>query len=131
MTLQVLSWLNSVGPEEADLLVRLCRDDPDGNDATFYILEHAANRLQIWRCADGLVLTQLLTNAKGKELFVRGIVGRGILRVLAELADDLKIIGKSFGCSYIGGNNMRPALAKLYDKLGALPVYTYYELEID
>jgi len=131
MTLQVLSWVADVGPEEAELLIKLARDDPDGNDATYYILEHQANRLQIWRCADGLVLTQLHTNANGKELFVRGIVGRGILRVLSEAASDLKAIGRSFGCVSIGGNAMRPGLKKLYDALGASPVYTYYVMEID
>lgn len=131
MTLQVLSWLNEVGPNEAALLMKLARDDPDGVDATYYILEQQANRLQIWRCADGLVLTQLLPGVVGKELFVRGIVGRGILRVLKEAAADLKKIGRSFGCVSVGGNAGRAGLKKLYDELGASPVYTYYKMEID
>ena len=131
MTLQVLSWVAHPGPEEAELLIKLCRQLNDDTTPEWILLEHAANRAQIWRCMDGLVVTQLHTNPDGRELFVLGIVGHGIIGALEDAASDLKEVGKSFECSAIGGHVSRPGLKKLYDALGAEPVYTYYKMEIE
>ena len=129
--LAALTWVGQVEPEDIEKLEALAKTTPEGSDATWIVLEHAANRLQIWRCADGLVVTQLLTNPNGKELFVYGIVGRGIIGRLEDAANDLKQIAKSFGCNKIGGNVLRKGLEKLYLALGARPVYTYYAMEVE
>lgn len=129
--LAVMTWVSQAEPEDIAKLERLCKEVNDGSDVAWVLLEHAANRLQIWRCADGLVVTQLLTETNGRELFVYGIVGRGIIGRLESAANDLKQIAKSFGCNKIGGNVLRPGLAKLYEALGARPIFTYYAMEIE
>lgn len=65
----------------------------------------------------GLVLLQTVEHPSGRELFVRGIVGRDILTRGEEIMADLREIAAARGCRWIGGEAISPALARAYRKL--------------
>jgi len=128
--LQVLSWPEEFTTDELHLLFKLAKQLDDGLKLEDYIRLVEEQKLQIWRCGQGLILTQTTISGGKRQLEVYGIVGRGILSVLDEACADLKVIAETFQCESIGGQVARPGLQKLYEKLGAAPVFTYYQLEI-
>jgi hypothetical protein len=77
-----------------------------------------------------LVLLTRVEEKSGNELFVYGLAGKGIIKDGREIMSDLKEIARALDCSKIGGNSVRPAMERVYRRLGMRPAYTYFNLEV-
>lgn len=127
--LKVLSFAKTLDAADIVLLEKLARQ-PNSMSLEQLLLERSLHRACVWKMPKALVVTQTLENGDGRELFVYGIVGRGMLRVLDDLAEDVRQIALAAKCDSIGGNVTRRGLEVLYERLGATPLYTYYRMEI-
>lgn len=128
--LEVLQFVRELSAKQTDILIHLCKVEPECGTLESIIDAWFGGRMAIWSTGEGLVLTQINTLAKGRELFVFGIAGRGMIRVAQEIKRDLQVIARTFECDSIGGDVRRPGLKKLYDAFGAEQVSVYYRLEI-
>lgn len=78
---------------------------------------------------DALIIIEIVIRTAGRELYVLGLEGKGIFRNADAIAADLRDLRDALGCRWIGGNVIRPGLARLYSRLGAREVSRYYLME--
>src|SRR5690606_26076328 len=103
LSLKILSFAKKLDADDIRLLEKLTRQ-PNAMSLQTLLTERGLHRVQVWKMPKALVVTQTLENGDGRELFVYGIVGCGMLRVLDDLADDVKAIARAARCDSIGGN---------------------------
>lgn len=105
----------------------------NGEDLTDLLLMVASDGLAVWVPASAprcLVLTQIVNHRRGRELYLYGIVGAGILEVAEEVIADLKVLAEANGCSMIGAQGLVPGWDRITKKLGFRVVATHYLMEL-
>lgn len=130
--MKVLQKVSVPSFQQLAQLENLCSKLWDGTTIEDIEIEIIAERLACYQTKDGnaLVLTEVLTHNNGKELFVFGIVGSGIIRQRHEIFADLELVAKSLSCCWIGAQAIRSGSNWLGESLGFAPVSTRYVKEI-
>lgn len=78
---------------------------------------------QLWSLGNGVLITQTHHHPAGKELFIWGIAGEGIVRKYREIYEALKEYALENGMRWIGGYAPKEGIIKLTTrKLGAIHV---------
>jgi len=130
VNLSFLEYITKFNAADMKLIDKLVRQLDEGDNLTTVMAQHFLGTMNVFRAGEALVLTQTVSVKGHSQLVVYGLIGRGIISNAEKICDDLRTIAKTFGCSSVGGNVSRPGLARLYQTLGAKPVYTFYELEL-
>jgi len=104
-------------------------------DQTPYItvLSRILNReLVLWetKAKLGLVITEVLVHPRGKELFVFGITGAGILPKRDAILEDIMEMAAENNCKFLGASAIREGSNWLGKTLGFTPVATRYIKEL-
>lgn len=118
-----------IGPGDRDLLEELVGVLWDGTSAEDIVLDILLGNLAAWRVDGGLVLTMVCVHPRGRELFVYGIVGSGILAQGREIVRRLREIAAESGCSMIGAQGVPRGWLRAATRLGFAPVSTRYLME--
>lgn len=108
-------------------LEKLCAALWDGTTPDALLADSRSVFFEVWPSA--LIVIQTVEHPAGLELCVVGVVGSGVVSQIEEIANDLRTMRDALGCRWIGGNVIRPGLARLYDQLGAREVSRYYLME--
>lgn len=100
-------------------LDKMCKVDFTEAEPKHYIADAVVGTVQFWDFAKGkgLVMTQILNHPGGKELFVLGIAGEGLVKRFKTLNEILQQYAKFIGARWIGGNVSNLRLVPLYEKL--------------
>lgn len=115
-------------------LAKVCGVSYTGVTPEGLLPELVAGTLAMWRVnggAAGVVLTQILQHPGGRELYMWGMAGKGIIENIETIYDGLKAYGASQGCRWVGGRALRPGLTRVYEKLlGVRPFAAHFVKEI-
>ena len=109
------------------LVEKLCSALWDGTTAEELISDSTCVFFEVLPSA--LIVIQTVKRSAGLELCVVGVVGSGVVSQIKAIANDLQTLRVGLDCKWIGGNVIRPGLAKLYTLLGAREVSRYYLME--
>ena len=100
-------------------LVKMCRVDFTGAEPKHYIADALDGKIQFWdfKHGQGLLMTQILNHPGGKELFILGLAGEGLVKEFKRLNDVLQQYAVFINARWIGGNVSNLRLVPLYEKL--------------
>lgn len=114
-------------------IMRICKLNPLGDKPADVIRKIAGQNLSFWRLrkddADVRLILEIRVHPGGNELLIFGLFGRGLLRHVPECLAFCKLVANKYFCVRITGEVYSKGLMKLYEKLGAKPVFTKYILE--
>lgn len=115
-------------------IVRICKLNPIAVDPKKIIQRIAGQELSFWRLrdekADVRLVFQINVHPDGNELLIWGVFGRGLFGRFADIAEFCKLMANKYFCRYITGEVYSKGLMKLYETIGAKPVFTKYMLEV-
>lgn len=119
-------------PEHKDLIRGLLHKLWDGTRLADVLRKIGEGDLYLFATVDNscLVLTEVIVHPKGKELFIYGITGRGILKNKHEVVEDFKELAKRLDCKWVGAEALRDGWTWLAKGLGFEAVSTRYLKEI-
>lgn len=131
-SLHTLDFVGKVKPRHLDLLVKLRAKCPESPPVLDLIFERDRNLISFWDVdKTGLVLTQIAIVNTVRSLLVYATVGRGIVKRMPEIVEDLKVIAKEYGCSEVSARPTRKGWSRVHaDKLGFVPRGDLMVLEI-
>jgi hypothetical protein len=79
----------------------------------------------------GLILIQPVDHPQGRELFLYGIAGRGMMEQDELILDDLRTIAKVLECNMIGGEGIPKGWMRYGPTKGFKPVAVRYVMELN
>lgn len=124
---------NAMTDEDLAGIVRICALDPQSKPAMEIVQLIAEQKLGFWRLRDDKVdvrlVLEICIHPDGNELLVWGVFGRGLFGKFAEILEFCKLQANRFFCTSITGKVYSKGLMKLYESIGAKPLYTKYRLE--
>ncbi len=127
-------FANDLSPEDWKLLDKTLQSVHNGMNTTTF--SELANRgaIQLWRwfsgSTRGLMMTEILEGDNGRRLNIVGLAGTGYFKCSEHIKAGLIHFATENGCWELVGEVSRPGLMRLYESLGAVPVYTTYSLRI-
>lgn len=137
MGLQLPEWMNiaytALTDDDLAGIVKICKMHPLGIKPEAVIQQIAANRMSVWRLKDEdtnvRLLLEIVVNPEGNELRIFGVFGRGLFKRINDAMEFCKLFANKYFCQAITGDVYSKGLAKLYESLGAKPIFTRYMLE--
>lgn len=121
--------LETITPRHVFLLAKMTKNDYFGGEAKDLIRRAALGLCQLWEHGDGIIVTELVQRAKGKELFVCGIEGLGAR--IRSAYPELLAEAKRLGARWLGGEMGNPRFEKLFHAMNARQVGIRFSQEID
>jgi hypothetical protein len=119
--------------EDLKGILKVCKLNPRGLTPKEVVQRIAAQQLSFWRLreddADVRLILEIRVHPGGNELFIFGVFGRGLFGKISTALEFCKLIANKYFCQEITGNVYSKGLAKLYEGIGAKPIYTKYMLE--
>lgn len=114
-------------------IIRVCKLNPLGNQAPEIVRKIAEQHLSFWRMrsenADVRLILEIQVHPYGNELLILGIFGRGLFAHIGECVEFCKLMANKYFCERITGEVYSKGLQKLYEKIGAKPMFTKFMLE--
>ena len=95
-----------------------------GGVEPIHIAEQAQRKMAVlWRVrhedgARGMLVTQVNQTTKGLEVLVIGVAGKGLIKHIEEIYEDLSKYAEAVGAKSIRGLVSRRGLQRLYKRLG-------------
>lgn len=136
-SLVILSPLNPVDltPEQVKMLIKGRTRDYTDRTVKEYIDEVLSGLSVLWQWntkeGSGIVKTLILGRGRETELFLDIVVGKGYLKLLPTIMEDLKTIARNCGCSKIGAMSCRPGFYSRHQNIGWKDIGTYAVYEVD
>lgn len=124
-----LEELSRLYPEDigADDLVWLnsfCKGVPLGFKPEHIVEDMLTRSLRVYRLPDpanGLIMYQVLQHPGGRELFVWGLAGEKVARVLGGIRELTHYLAAELGCRWVGGVARKPAHERFYEEVLGVP----------
>lgn len=120
--------------EEIEELARFCAGMPVPVDPTDILNQAAAGIFQFYRVkvkgASGLLITQIQIWPQYKQLWIWGMVGKGIVTHAAQVILAAQKIAAEKGCLYMAGESTDPRLWRLYERHGATVTHKTHRLPV-
>ena len=97
----------------------VCSMDYTGVQPKHYLADALEGKVLLWDfdSGNGIVLTQLLQHPAGKEVFILGLAGTGLIRKVKTLNEIIQTYAECVGARWIGGNVVNARLVPVYEKL--------------
>lgn len=129
----MMSPVLSIEPWMIEPLERLVRRFWDGTTVVDLVLQINTGDILAWvpvYAPKTLVLTQIIDHPRGRELYLYGLAGAGIIKVADQFVADLQMLARVNGCFMIGASAIVPGWDKIAKRLGFKPVATQYMMEL-
>lgn len=129
----ILTRVHSWDEEDIAWLERGLETWPLGANFQSVVEEIQEGFYQLWRVeapAEGIVLTQIIQHPYGRELHVKTLAGKRIIRNLDAIFEVLRAYGREHGCKWVGGDANSPQLFRVYERFGAKPMAVNFLKEI-
>lgn len=128
---EVFRPIKSLDAAHYALMSKLCSRFWDGTKSLEVAKMIHAEDLTVFEVEGGLVLLQPIDHPIGRELYLYGIVGEGILKQGEAIVRDMKLLAKWWNCSMLGAEGLAEGWLKAAVNLGFRPVSTRYLMELD
>lgn len=105
-----------------------------GFTARDIVLMAIQDKLQFWRivgAAQGLIITEVMTFPKGRELRIWGMAGKGVFPLQVKyLIDDYLKVCIRWNCRWLGFTNLHKAADRIYARYMGPPNGTFFLKEL-
>lgn len=120
-------------PVHLERLERLAQHAWDGTTAKEFALRIHRGDSHLFEVRGTDAAIVLISVRQGEpDLFLEGLAGDGIIRLIPFILSDLKSIAREYGCRFIDTSTAREdAFAGLAQKMGFTPISTNYRLELE
>lgn len=124
-------WGSVLEGEDFDWLEKALKVMYSPESMTDVVRKIAIGEYLMVRLKPGIMVLRILQSGQERELNVYMVSGKGYLKGLLKVVEQLRALAQLYNCKWISGIAIRPGLERVYRKvLQAKPVGTYMLVEV-